>query len=58
MDFKDADPTTLFIVSVAVVGITLAIFYYLIKAAVKNGILEAEEVKKVNSETSPESNDE
>ncbi|HMJ48305.1 MAG TPA: hypothetical protein VK498_13315 [Ferruginibacter sp.] len=50
MDFKDADPLTMFIVSIAVLCIGLAIFYYLIKAAVKNGILAANEAK-IMSET-------
>ena len=48
MDLANAEPISLFVVSVVVFVITLAIFYYLIKAAVKNGILEAEAIKQAN----------
>ncbi len=45
MDFKDLDPSTIFIFSIVAIAIALATFYYIIKAAVKNGILEADAIK-------------
>lgn len=48
------DLSTLFLYWVVGVSVGWAIFYYTIKAAVKNGMIEARRFQPINNTTSPE----